>query len=817
MGRLLTRFFSRYARWSSEHPLLPLLGIALLIGLSLVSVRRIGLDASFEALLPEGTPSVEAREEARRRVGSTDLFLIAIRGPDPPSNHRFAEALASRIEQWPETEWATASIDLDVFRDSALLFMDLEDLRELVDLVELRVLRGQCEFRGNCNETDLRTDEEREADDRRLRELAERYQRRIGETAGDRGELARRHPELRDALMNEEGTVAVVIARLSGTTSDLDFARRILLRGERLIHDLDPPSFHPELEAAVSGAYRSSNEYETVRRDATTASLISLGLVVVVVLIFMRRFSAVVLVALSLVVGVVWTLGFTGVTYPTLNTITAVIFGILLGMGIDFSIHYCVAARAERGRERTLSEALEAAGPRCIPAMVTSALTTAAALLTLAAAHNRGFREFGLIGAGGVLLCLLAALLVIPPLWGLLDRIREDRRRLPVPRDDWMARNGPAIALAVGLGLCALLAWRAPLLPFEYNLSNLSAPSTAHRIPYGEALRTARSSSPGVLLGDSEEQLRQAHRLLMARKEAGDERILDVITIETFLPTDQEAKLEEIDRLRSLLRPRTLRRVAEAYREELTDLARMAQVEEPLELEDLPDWARRSITERSGDVGEIGYLHNTLPGGDARLARRFQEDYGQIETEAGDRPVRVATARFVIADVVYTMMADGKLMALLAIAAVILLLLIDLRSLAGALACALVLALGLVWGLGMADWLGWKLGVFNMLVIPVALGLGIDGAVHLFHRYRRGPKEFLERPLGATGLAVLASSVTTLAGFSGLLFVRHRGLETIGQLAILTVGFTLIAVLGVLPGVLIKLARRRAERGSGEG
>jgi len=328
-------------------------------------------------------------------------------------------------------------------------------------------------------------------------------------------------------------------------------------------------------------------------------------------------------------------------------------------------------------------------------------------------------------------------------------------------------------------------------------------------VGYGNAMRTGRGSTPTVLLGDSEEQLRAAHRLLTERRDGGDERILDVISVETFIPSEQEAKLEQIEDLRSLLRPRTLRRVPERYREDLVELAELAEVEEPVTLAELPNWARRTIQESNGSVGHIGFLYTSERSPDARQAREFQNAYGQIDVGVGDRPVRVASSRFVIADVVYTMQDDGRRMVVFALIAVFLLLLLDLRSFFGALACLATLALGVAGAFGVASLLGWKLGVFNMLVVPVALGLGIDGTIHVYHRFRRAGPLFLESPLGATGLAIFASSVTTIAGFCGLLAVSHRGLLTIGKLAVLTVGLTLVAVLGVLPGVLVAVAKRR--------
>ena len=129
----MLRLLERYTRFSVARPAIPLLVIAATSGLGILGARRIGLDASFEALLPTNTPSVQAGLEARRRVGTSDLYVIAIRSPDPRANFRFAEAVAARVRAWPETQWAMDRIDLGAFRDRALLYMDLAELRELVD------------------------------------------------------------------------------------------------------------------------------------------------------------------------------------------------------------------------------------------------------------------------------------------------------------------------------------------------------------------------------------------------------------------------------------------------------------------------------------------------------------------------------------------------------------------------------------------------------------------------------------------------------------------------------------------------------------
>jgi predicted RND superfamily exporter protein len=811
MVALLARLLQRYVRYASRRPGLPLLVILGSVGLAVVLSMRIGLDPSFEALLPEDTPSVVARREASSRVGESDLYLIVVSSPDPPANYRFARALSERMARWPEAEWVMDHVDLEVFRERALLYMDLDDLRQLVDLVELRVLRGQCEVQGNCAERDLRTDAEREADDRRLRELGEAYGRRIEQTTGDRGALAERYPQLRDALVSPDGTRATVLAKLSRGTNDIEFARQAMLKGEALIAELDPRSYHRDMRAEVAGAYRSSNEYDRVLLDSSLASAVSFILVVLVVVVCFRRLSAVLLMAVSLAVGMAWAMGLTALTFPTLNTITAVIFGILFGMGIEYSMHFVAATRAARATRADLGDALAEGVEETIWGMLSSVLTTSVALLTLVVSHNRGFREFGVIGAFGVAVCLVSAVVVVPPVWGVLDRIRPDRRPLPIPDDGWMARRGTLVALVLGVGVSAVLAWRAPFVNFEYDLSRLSAPRTQRSIPYGDTLRTGRGTTPAVLLGDSEAQLRAAHRFLVSRRDGGDARLLDIVTIETFVPSQQREKIEEIERLRDLLRPRTIQRVSERYRADLEHLARLARVEDEVTFEDLPAWAQQNLRERNGAVGRIGLLYMAGRHTDARESTAFQREYGRIDA-GGERPVRVAASPFIIADVVNTVINDGKTMTVLTVSAILLLLLLDLRNLVGALGCFLALIAGVVWAFGAAEWLEWKLGVFNVLVLPVAIGMGIDGSVHLYHRFRRQGPEFLRSPLGSTGLAIMASSLTNLAGFAGLLVVQHRGLRSFGQLAVLTIGFTMISVLGLLPGALLAVARRRAAR-----
>ncbi|MCA9511487.1 MAG: MMPL family transporter, partial [Myxococcales bacterium] len=97
---------------------------------------------------------------------------------------------------------------------------------------------------------------------------------------------------------------------------------------------------------------------------------------------------------------------------------------------------------------------------------------------------------------------------------------------------------------------------------------------------------------------------------------------------------------------------------------------------------------------------------------------------------------------------------------------------------------------------------------FNVVVIPLMLGAGVDAGVHVVERARSvAPGELLAT---TTARAVLYSTATTLVSFGTLALSSHRGLAGLGALLAAGMALTLAANLVVLPALLAVRARRRA-------
>ena len=80
--------------------------------------------------------------------------------------------------------------------------------------------------------------------------------------------------------------------------------------------------------------------------------------------------------------------------------------------------------------------------------------------------------------------------------------------------------------------------------------------------------------------------------------------------------------------------------------------------------------------------------------------------------------------------------------------------------------------------------------------------MSIDNSIHIFHRYKELGPGSLSRVLSSSGLAALLASLTNASAFVGLLFCTHKGLLSIGELALVGVGTCLLSTLVFFPALL---------------
>jgi predicted RND superfamily exporter protein len=571
-----------------------------------------------------------------------------------------------------------------------------------------------------------------------------------------------------------------------------------------LIESMEPADYHPEMKASVVGAYRDFLEVRRLIGDVLKATFISLGLVLLMLIGFFRNLRSVIVVTVPLLFGVAWSLLAVTVAFGSLNTLTAFIFSMLIGIGIDFGIHFYQRALQEYSIGSDWERAVYVSLSRTGRALLTASMTTILSLLVLLIASFDGFREFGVACAIGIALCLAATVLVGPPLIAAIERVRPSRRHSRFQKKEGQSEpRGVHTIMRVAMLVVVLLAAfgfaSAQDASFEYDFRNLRGPSSGSGISYGSAVGDNRSAAPSIMLGESREQMREVHEILKERLAEGDPYLEGFVTIETFVPSEQDERMDLIDQIYDVLDKRAVRNI-EGENGELVDTMLELTDTGPFTFEELPDYVKDELVESDGSFGKLGLVYTDADWWNVLDVRKLQKHYSTIETSQGE--VRIASSGYILDNVVRYVQADAERLAIAIVIVLFIVLLLDLRSLFAALACLIALAGAVGMTVGLMATFDLKLGLYNMIVLPTILGVGIDGAIHLYHRYLEEGYDNLWYALSTTGTAVAASSLTTAAGFAGLLFANHKGVETIGWLALAGIVSALVAVLTLLPGMI---------------
>ena len=104
-----------------------------------------------------------------------------------------------------------------------------------------------------------------------------------------------------------------------------------------------------------------------------------------------------------------------------------------------------------------------------------------------------------------------------------------------------------------------------------------------------------------------------------------------------------------------------------------------------------------------------------------------------------------------------------------------------------------------------------RINFLNFVAIPITVGIGVDYAVNVVHRWRLEPPGSIARIVRETGGAVVLCSLTTTLGYLALLTSINQAVRSFGLVAVIGELTCVAAAVVILPAVLATLDQR-AER-----
>lgn len=827
------------------------------------TLGTLGINTSTVDMISPELPFRQHALAYKRAFPTFDKPIVAvIDGQTPERTTAAARALADALRA-DETHFAAVDYmgGEPFFDQHGLLYLDVDELAALTDrlaaaqpliaaLAEDPTLRGLAGFVELALQQGQGDDGLPEQLDRLLGAMAEVVETQI---AGEPGVLSWRglmrggdeppdtraiviaQPRLdRDSLVRAGDAIETV--RQLGDELGIDAARGLRLR-------------------LTGDAVLSAEELESVSRGASLAAVLTTVAVAALLVWGLRSYRLILATLLTLAAGLIATAGFATLAVGELNLISAAFAVLFVGLGVDFGIHLNLRFREAVKRGMPMRPALRTAVMGVAGALSLSALCAALGFLSFVPTDYQGLAELGIIAAGGMVIAWFASLTLLPALLCLSPPRRAALGETALHAPPLTRTNRPLLAVAALAAIASTAV--LPRVQFDPNPLNLKDPKAESVATFMDLAEGRRTSPYGIDILASGLDDAQA---VAARLQDLDE-VERVVTLASFVPENQEAKLDLIEPLAfylgPVLSPPTVADLdADARRTAFEDLrarlgaaggpaasagaerldaalgefalrfdhasTALAELEARLTgfLPDLLDQLRRGLDAGPVTLDDLPEsLRDRWLTADGR-ARILVQPAGQVvDNEQLRRFAHAVLARAPAAtgppvvitaagDTVIAAFREASVYALVMITLVLAVVLRDWRDI---LLVLVPLGLAVLYTAATTVAFGLSFNFANVIVLPLLLGLGVSGAIHVVIRRRQSDRNDLFGT--STPRAVLFSALTTIASFGSLAISDHRGLASMGLLLTIAILWSLAANLCILPSMLamIRPGARREE------
>ncbi|HEX5400440.1 MAG TPA: MMPL family transporter [Verrucomicrobiae bacterium] len=295
-------------------------------------------------------------------------------------------------------------------------------------------------------------------------------------------------------------------------------------------------------------------------KDIILASIVSLILCALIFIYGYNETGRPVKATLCLLVGMGYTMGFTTLTVGHLNVLTITFVPMLIGLAIDYGVHLITRYEEELRHGRPQEEALAKAMVFTGQGIFTGSLTTAGAFLAMYFTRFKGIQEMGIICGGGLLLCLIPMMTLLPVLLlrgrqNIIDRQHtEDQTRARI-ENIWLRR--PVLVVGITLVISALAGTQIyeGKPEFDYNLMKLQSRGLSSVVFAQKLTHADKSTLAGAIVATNLDQaIALEKRLVELTNTVADvEPPLDML--ENFIEKNQMSKLGLIEGIKEEVAP----------------------------------------------------------------------------------------------------------------------------------------------------------------------------------------------------------------------------------------------------------------------
>ena len=318
---------------------------------------------------------------------------------------------------------------------------------------------------------------------------------------------------------------------------------------EEVLHQIEEEN--PFLQLGLTGMHVVGRDEMVVsERDSLITMIVAAILILIIMFVAFKMWLAPFIAAVPLLVGIIWGMGIAGILVGRLNLMTVFVAAILIGLGIDFSIHLFSGYTEAQSLGNSIEEAIHYALEKIGPGILTGGLTTSIAFFVLALSSVQFLEELGIIMGFGLLTTMMAVFLILPTLLFLRDRKKEAQRRRVSGQYQWIgkvavwSKNNRLIVMLVLAVFLVVAMSVARNVDFIMDIKKLEAKNLESTRVMNEIVTKFNWSNDGLFFSDHDLGVIQ----LISEKLKNDILVKRVESITDYLPATgvQEKRIEKI-------------------------------------------------------------------------------------------------------------------------------------------------------------------------------------------------------------------------------------------------------------------------------
>ncbi|MFY0684078.1 MAG: MMPL family transporter [Balneola sp.] len=573
-------------------------------------------------------------------------------------------------------------------------------------------------------------------------------------------------------------------------------------------------SVFPSIEVFWDGSYISHyhkiNDVQYAILKALIIGTLSLVLFLVFYMLYANRgvdykkryiLADLLLIFFTLFSGFIISLGISSFVFDEINVFTGIIFSILFGINLDYILHV-YSINKETGIDLSNIKRVGKSYLSSSRPIILSCLTTGLSIMSLVFTDFKGFKQFGLIFFINIIVNLFATYIFLFLSQSVKDRESTSERTSQSGISSLLdfyftiGKNKKRVSLLsflVIIGITGYLGMQS--LAFNFSFSDLEPKSARNAFDElsGELQKGDRNHDPSFFLADD---IAESKLLFDHIKNGLDSTYTDIAKVESFsarYPITEAELMAKEKRIKSL---QNLIDINEQYiiKSDGIDFIDIVENTVPPNLDSLPKYIRNRFLFQDNSVAPMVIVYPAMSLSNGERSINFRKSSGSIQPENG-KTYHAASTYIIASSILELLINEYEFLLMVPMLTICVLLLVNYRSIKDMGIAIAPLVITFLVLLSLKNLLQFQINLYNVIVIPIIIGVGADNGIHLVDSMRKYGKGFF-RPFITQKYPVLAAcSVTTILGFIGLLFINHPGMESVGWLAVVGILVTLFGTI----------------------